>query len=268
MKSNWIDMTEEVCVISGAGGGIGRSLAYEFAGVGATVVLVDRDEGQLEKLVDELSASSGKAAAFACNVANTSDVQNLVKRVEDRVGACTILVNNAGILRLGSLSGVSDEDWRGLFDVNFHGYFNMSRAFGKLMLGRRKGSLIHIASISGSHPQPFSGAYSASKAAILMLSRQLAFEWGPDGVRSNAVSPGLIRTPLSEAFYADDDMRQRRASVVPMRRIADPKDIADAAVFLASNRASYVTGQEIVVDGGFTQTLMSHIPPGYETQAK
>jgi NAD(P)-dependent dehydrogenase (short-subunit alcohol dehydrogenase family) len=124
---------------------------------------------------------------------------------------------------------------------------------------------VHIASISASQPQAFSGAYSPSKAAVAMLSRQLAFEWGPRGVRSNVVSPGLVRTPLSEEFYQTSSVLRRREEVVPVRRIGSPKDIADAAVFLSSERASYINGQEIVVDGGLSQTLMSHVPrPGYD----
>jgi NAD(P)-dependent dehydrogenase (short-subunit alcohol dehydrogenase family) len=110
-----------------------------------------------------------------------------------------------------------------------------------------------------------SGAYSASKAAVAMLSRQLAFEWGPRGIRSNAVSPGLVRTPLSESFYQAPGVKERREAVVPVRAIGRPLDIANVIVFLASHRAGYITGQDIVVDGGLSQTLMSHVPrPGYE----
>src|SRR3954451_16227301 len=120
---------------------------------------------------------------------------------------------------------------------------------------------------AASHPQGFSGAYSATKAAVTMLSRQIAFEWGPKGVRSNVVSPGLVRTPMSERFYTAPGVAERRAAVVPLRRIATPVDMANVAVFLASDRASYVTGQEIVVDGGYSQTLMSHVPrPGYDSR--
>ncbi len=123
---------------------------------------------------------------------------------------------------------------------------------------------MHVASIAGSQPQPLSGAYSASKAATVMMSRQLAAEWGPQGVRSNCVSPGLVQTPMSAAFYADADVKARREAMVPLRRIAGPEDMADVALFLASTRAGYITGQDIVVDGGLSQTLMGLVPrPGY-----
>lgn len=265
MQHPWIDLTGEVCVVTGAGGGIGQSLVQGFAGVGASVVLVDCDTSQTQALAEALAQDGTQAVAFACDVSDGAAVKELAQHIEHEIGPCSIAVNNAGILRPGPLAEVSEADWRALFDINFHGYFNVSRAFGETMRQRGKGSLVHVASIAGSHPQPFSGAYSASKAAILMLSRQLAFEWGPMGVRSNTLSPGLIRTPLSEAFYADADMKLRRERVVPLRRIAQPSDMADAAVFLASDRAAYINGQDISIDGGFTQSLMSHIPrPGYD----
>ena len=132
------------------------------------------------------------------------------------------------------------------------------------MLARGSGALVHIGSISGNHQQAFSNAYSASKAGVSMLSRQLAYEWGPRGVRSNVVSPGLVRTALSEAFYTDEKTRAAREKVVPLRRIGRVDDIADAVLYFASERTSYVTGEEIIIDGGYAQTLMSHVPrPGF-----
>jgi NAD(P)-dependent dehydrogenase (short-subunit alcohol dehydrogenase family) len=133
------------------------------------------------------------------------------------------------------------------------------------MLERGRGSLVHVASIAGQHPQAFSGAYSVGKAGVAMLSRQLALEWGPSGIRSNVVSPGLVRTPMSEAFYNAPGVAERRAAIVPSRRVGAPADIAEVVVFLASDRAAYVTGQEIAVDGGFGQVLMSMVPrPGFD----
>jgi NAD(P)-dependent dehydrogenase (short-subunit alcohol dehydrogenase family) len=133
------------------------------------------------------------------------------------------------------------------------------------MLERGKGALVHIASISGRNPQANSGAYSVGKAGVLMLSKQLAFEWGPRGVRSNTVSPGLVRTPMTEAYYQVGDVAQRRAAAIPIRRVAGPDDIAQVVLFLASDRAGYVNGADITTDGGLEQTLMSTVPrPGYD----
>ena len=134
-----------------------------------------------------------------------------------------------------------------------------------LQLRAGRGSLVHVASIAASNAQGKSGAYSVSKAGVVMLSRQLAGEWGPDGIRSNVVSPGMVITPMSQAFYDTPGVTERRSAVTPMRRIAMPQDIADAVMFLASDRASYVTADEIIVDGGFTRTIMNLVPrPGHD----
>jgi NAD(P)-dependent dehydrogenase (short-subunit alcohol dehydrogenase family) len=132
------------------------------------------------------------------------------------------------------------------------------------MLACGGGAIVHIASIAATNPQPRSGAYSPSKAGVVMLSRQLAQEWGADGIRSNVVSPGLIRTPLSEAFYQAPGVLERREAVIPAGRVGTPTDIADAVAFLARPRAAYVSGAELLVDGGLDQVMMGLVPrPGY-----
>jgi NAD(P)-dependent dehydrogenase (short-subunit alcohol dehydrogenase family) len=175
------------------------------------------------------------------------------------------LVNNAGMLQAGPLATVALEDWNRLLAVNLTGYLLCAQAFGKSMIERGHGAIVHTASIAGSNAQGFSGAYSVSKAGVLMLSRQLAVEWGPHGVRSNVMSPGLVRTPMSETFYQDPQVLQRRSAAIPLGRIGTPEDMAQAVLFLASDRAGFVNGQEIIVDGGFEHMLMSLVPrPGFE----
>lgn len=257
---SWLGLEGKTAVITGAGGGIGRALARAFAGQGTRVILLDRDEERTAPLVAELG---NDAFTLACDLSKADEIAAAAEKVEIAGGA-DILVNNAGILRPGPLESVSEADWSAMLAVNLTGYLAAAQAFGKGMINRGDGALVHVASIAGSHPQPASGAYSASKAAILMLSRQLAFEWGPKGIRSNTVSPGLVRTPLSEPFYRDEVVKEKREAMVPLRRIATPDDMADVALFLASRRASYVSGQDIVVDGGLSQTLMGLVPrPGY-----
>lgn len=260
----WIDFSGRVCVVTGAGGGIGTGLVRAFASLGADIAMIDRTETS-GALAGEVRALGRKALTLACDVLDRFAVEKAAERVQAELGGCDILVNNAALLRPGKLEALDPDDWESLIAVNLHGYFHCAQAFGRQMLERKRGAIVHVASISGSQPQAFSGGYSAAKAAVAMLSRQLAFEWGPSGVRSNVVSPGLVRTPLSEGFYSTPGVKERREAVVPSRRIGRIEDIADVAVFLASDRAGYVNGQEIVVDGGFSQTLMSHIPrPGYE----
>lgn len=257
---SWLGLEGRTAVVTGAGGGIGQAICSAFAAQGVRVVLLDRDIGRAE----DLAAAIGKGAfALRCDLAEPAEVVSAASRVE-AAGGADILVNSAAILRPGTLDGISEADWSAMLTVNLTGYLVASQAFGRAMLARRCGSIVHIASISGSQPQPASGAYSASKAATSMLSRQLAVEWGPRGVRSNCVSPGLVATPMSAAFYADAEVKARREEMVPLRRIATPEDMADVALFLASGRSSYVTGQDIVVDGGLSQSLMGLVPrPGY-----
>ncbi|MEN5299396.1 SDR family oxidoreductase [Brucella sp. TWI559] len=257
---SWLGLNGKTVVVTGAGGGIGQALARAFAGQGTRVVLLDRDTQRTAPLAENLG---GGALALACDLSRPDDVAAAAAKVEAEGGA-DILVNNAGILRPGPLESVSEADWSAMLAVNLTGYLAAAQAFGRGMIARGGGALVHVASIAGTQPQPASGAYSASKAAILMLSRQLAFEWGPKGIRSNSLSPGLVRTPLSEPFYKDEKVKAAREAMVPMRRIAMPEDMADVALFLASPRASYVTGQDLVVDGGLSQSLMGMVPrPGY-----
>ncbi|MTH66483.1 SDR family NAD(P)-dependent oxidoreductase [Paracoccus shanxieyensis] len=257
---SWLQLDGKIAVITGAAGGIGQSLARAFAAEGARVALLDRRTDGLDDLATELG---GGAFALACDMSDAGDIVRAATRLE-AMGGADILINNAAILRPGPLDSVSAVDWSAMLQINLTGYLLAAQAFGRAMLARGEGALVHVASIAGTEPQPASGAYSTSKAATLMLSRQLAQEWGPRGVRSNCISPGLVRTPLSEAFYADAEVKSRREQMVPLRRIATPDDMADVALFLASPKAAYVTGQDIVVDGGLSQALMGLVPrPGY-----
>ncbi|WP_290685125.1 MULTISPECIES: SDR family NAD(P)-dependent oxidoreductase [unclassified Haematobacter] len=257
---SWLGLQDRVVVVTGATGGIGRAMVSAFAGQGARVVLLDIDRAAAESAVAEL----GGVLALACDMGDPEAVAGAARQVERELGGADVLVNNAAILRPGALEHLPVADWEAMLRINLTGYLLAAQEFGRAMLQRGEGALVHVASIAGTQPQPQSGAYSPSKAATLMLSRQLAQEWGPRGVRSNTVSPGLVMTPMSAAFYADAGVKSRREEMVPLRRIAGPEDMADVALFLASRRASYVSGQDIVVDGGLSQSLMGLVPrPGY-----
>src|SRR5690606_5611233 len=260
MKDTWLDMAGRVVAVTGANGGIGRATVQALLENGAHVAMLDRQALPSDELAALRDQTKGECLSLACDVANDDQVLAAVASVNHHFGECHALVNNAAVSIQGRLDSLEVTDWSRQIDINVTGYLRCARAFGRQMQARGAGSIVNVASIAGSNPQPYSGAYSTSKAAILMLSRQLAFEWGQQGVRSNAIRPGLIRTPLTEPYYADPQTREQRENAVPLRRIGRPEDIADVAVFLVSDRSSYVNGAEIVVDGAFTQSLMSHIP--------
>jgi len=262
--SDWLGLEGKVVVITGAGGGLGAEMARSFAAQGAHTVLLERDLPRAEAVADELRKAGGKSLAIGCDTADSGSIAAAAAETTKAFGPADALINTAAILRPGALDTVSANDWNAQIAVNLTGYLLCAQAFGRAMLERGSGALVHVTSIAASEPQPFSGAYSVTKVGVAMLSRQLAYEWGPRGVRSNALAPGLVRTPMSEAFYQAPGVAERRAAMVPLRRVAAPKDMADVALWLCSARSSYVTGQEIVVDGGLAQTIMGSVPrPGF-----
>ena len=264
-SSDWLGLSGRVCVVTGGGGGIGRATAVSLASAGARVAAVDRDERGLEVTQTELRKLGDGHLIVGCDTTSAESVTAGSEAIEKSLGPCSVLVNTAAILRPGALDTLSLAEWNGVLAVNLTGYFLCAQIFGQQMRKLGRGSLVHVASIAGSNAQGQSGAYSVSKAGVIMLSRQLANEWGPHGIRSNVVSPGMVITPMSQAFYDTPRVTERRSAVVPMRRVGMPQDMADAILFLASDRASYVNGDEITVDGGYANMLMNLVPrPGFE----
>jgi NAD(P)-dependent dehydrogenase (short-subunit alcohol dehydrogenase family) len=264
-SSNWLGLSGRVCVVTGGGGGIGRATAVSFANAGARMAAIDRDERGLEVTQAELRKLGDGHVVVSCDTTSAESVTAASEAIEKSLGPCNVLVNTAAILRPGALDNLSLAEWNSVLAVNLTGYFLCAQAFGRQMRKLGGGSLVHVASIAGSNAQGQSGAYSVSKAGVVMLSRQLASEWGPSGIRSNVVSPGMVITPMSQSFYDTPGVTERRTAVVPTRRIGLPQDIADAVLFLASDRSSYVNGDEITVDGGYANMLMNLVPrPGFE----
>jgi NAD(P)-dependent dehydrogenase (short-subunit alcohol dehydrogenase family) len=268
MSFHWLDLAGRNYVVTGAASGIGLAVAESLVRVGAHVALVDRDGAGAERAAQQLRAQGARAIAVECDIASEQGVSRAGERVRRELGKVSGLVNNAGLLRAGALDEVSIADWNAVLAVNLTGYLLCSREFGRDMLEQGHGSLVHIASISALHPQTRSGAYSASKAGVLLMNKQLAAEWGPRGVRSNAVCPGMIRTALSASFYEVPGFEQARAAVTASRRVGEPMDIAQPTLFLLSDRAGYVNGTELVVDGGLDCMLMDMVPrPGFNSTA-
>lgn len=261
-----------VCVVTGAGSGIGRGIALALAKEGGRIAVLDLNAEGSKATVAGIKARGGEAAAFTCDTSDAASVASAALRSAAALGPCDVLVNNAGILRPGALDVLTLDEWNKVLSVNLTGYFLCAQTFGRQMRSKTQdkqgGVLVHVASIAAEHATALAGAYSVAKAGVEMLSRQLAVEWGQHGIRSNAVHPGMILTPMSQAFYDQPGVTERRSQAVPAGRIGVPDDIAQAVVFLASDRSAYISGQSLTVDGGFTRMMLGLIPrAGYEREA-
>lgn len=240
-------------IITGAGNGIGAVIAQAAAARGYRVGVLDRDAESAVRVAEALPGGIPL-------VADVTD-EDAVEAALDRLGAAPdLVVNNAGVVAFGPLLDLSLRDWREVVDVNLSGTFVVARAAARRMLAVGSGSMVNMTSINGVAPGPNAGAYGATKAAVALLTQQMAIEWGPGGIRVNAVAPGLILAGMSEPIYADDEFRALRASKVPLGRLGTAEEVADVVLFLASPEAQYVTGQNIVVDGGVTMNMISQLP--------
>jgi NAD(P)-dependent dehydrogenase (short-subunit alcohol dehydrogenase family) len=238
-------------VVTGAGGGLGAAIMSQLGSMGAHVVALDLDEVAIDLPGEHLS--------LACDITSAAAVSAAARTVSQRFGGCHVLVNNAAVLPSPvPLEDTSEELWGHVLDVNLTGAFLCCRHFGAQMLEAAQGSIVNVASIAASVPNGM-GAYSVSKAALLALTRQLAVEWGPRGLRANAVSPGLVRTPMSEPQYVNPTHHAARRAMVASRRIGVPAEVASVVAFLACDASAYVNGQEVIVDGGFLHTSLMNL---------
>jgi glucose 1-dehydrogenase len=255
-----LDLTNRVCVVTGAASGIGRAVALGFAAEGAKVAILDKDAAGARATLAMVTGAGGRGMAVTCDTTDRSSLDAANLSVTRQLGDADVLVNNAGVGKYVPLAEVSLEEWNRVLAVNLTGYFLCSQIFGRAMLERGSGALVHVSSIGAEHPTSSMGSYSVSKAGATMLSRLLAAEWGPRGVRSNAVHPGLVHTPMTQANYAVPAVANARAKAIPLGRIAQPEDIAKVVLFLASPLAGYVNGAQILVDGGLASNLIRLLP--------
>lgn len=239
-------------IVTGAGAGIGAAIAKALSDAGYRVGVMDVNADNARAVADSLP----EAVALAGNVTDEA----AVAAAFDMFGkAPDVVVNNAGVLRTGPLNELSVADFRLVVDVNLTGVFVVAREAARRM-EQNGGTIINLSSVNAVHPAPNVGAYAATKAAIANLTEQMAIEWGPLGIRVNAIAPGFIDAGMSTPFLADPAVREIRSKGVPLKRLGLAEDIANAVVFLASEQASYINGHQLVVDGGVINSVMAQLP--------
>lgn len=243
------DLRGQTALVTGATQGLGWAIAQALAAHGARLLVSDRDAGACARAATALQDQGHTAAPLPADLADAAQVAALCAQA----GAVDVLVCNAGIQGpAGPLAAATDADWQQVLDINLRAAARLSSGLIPAMAHRGGGSVILMSSIAGLRGNRAIGLYGLSKAAIAQLARNLAVEWGPSGVRVNTVSPGLIRTPLAASLLADEDFMQRRLQATPLRRVGDPLEVAGVVLMLASAAGGFITGQNLVVDGGTT----------------
>jgi 3-oxoacyl-[acyl-carrier protein] reductase len=244
----------KVALVTGARRGIGRAVALALAGAGADVAVADivMEDGRLEKVVGEVRVLGRSSLAIRVDISKASEVEAMTRAVLDSFGRIDILVNCAGVWIPGrTLVECPEADWDRVIDVNLKGTYLCCRSAGKVMLGQRAGNIVNLSSQVGLNPGAGAGAYSISKAGIIMMTRQLALELAQAGIRVNALAPGIVKTDFNIDLWKKPEDARRLAGAVPLGRLAEPEDIARAVLFLAGDDAAYITGAVIPVDGGW-----------------
>lgn len=244
-------------IVTGAGAGIGAAIAREAGARGHRVGVLDVDGSAAR----EVAAGIEGAVALTASVANEQEVVAALERFESETGrVADLVVNNAGIVRFGSLADLSAQDWRETVEVNLTGTFLVGRHAAARMAAAGGGAVVNLTSINGVAPGPYAGAYGSTKAAVALLTAQMALEFGPGSVRVNSVAPGFIDGGMSTAVYADPATRAARSGAVPLGRLGTPGDIASVVLWLGSAEAAYVSGQNLVVDGGVASSVLANLP--------
>ena len=249
MSDSLFSVADQVVLVSGGSRGIGRAIAQGFAERGAKVIVTGREQPTLDQAAQEIGAG---VQAIVCDVASGESIRNCARRALEEFGRVDTLVNCAGVNRRKPAIEFSEEDYDFVTDINLKGAFLMSQEIGRAQLERGSGCQINIASLNTDRPLKNVLPYAMSKAGMGHMTRGLALEWGPRGVRVNAIAPGFILTDLTQKLWSDPVMQKWNQANTPQQRLGTPQDLVGAAIFLASPAAAFVTGQTIYVDGGFT----------------
>jgi NAD(P)-dependent dehydrogenase (short-subunit alcohol dehydrogenase family) len=249
MAGNWFDLTGRVALVTGAGKGLGRAIAGALAHAGADVAVASRTRPDLERAVDDLAATGRRIQPVVADVSKEESVRSMVKDVLQHFGHIDILVNNAGVEGEGPVTEMDTERWDHVMNINARGPMLCCKHVGPHMIERRSGKVINVASVLASRVARSMALYSASKAALVQLTRTLALEWIQYDIQVNALCPGYFLTPMNEEFFKTE-AGNRLIAKLPIRRLGQVHELEGAAVFLASDATSYVTGTTLYVDGG------------------
>lgn len=251
MELNVFDLAGRVAIVTGATRGIGRAVARGLCRAGAAVAVVSRHQEDCERVAADLRASGGEARGIAADVSRRESVRRMVVEVLELWGRIDVLVNNAGTAVTKRAEDLTDEDWDHVIDVNLKGPFICAQEAGRHMISRRQGKIINMGSVLGFVAERQVLSYCVSKGGLLQLTRALALEWARYNIQVNALCPGYIETDLNREQLADERVRERILRKIPARRLGTVDDLVGAAVFLASRASDYMTGQCLVIDGGW-----------------
>lgn len=243
-----MELSGKVALVTGGAQGIGKAIALLLAKHGADVVVSDINLEKARETASEIEALGRKALALQANVAIWNEVEQMVEAVVERFGRIDILVNNAGITRDRLILRMTEEDWDMVLDVNLKGTFHCTKAALRHMAKQKSGKIVNIASVSGEMGNPGQANYAASKAGVIGFTKTIAREFASRGINVNAIAPGFIQTAMTDAI--PEKVRETLVQMIPMERLGQPEDVAEAVLFLVSERSSYITGQVLNVNGG------------------
>ena len=257
-------LTNKVAFIAGGRRGLGKAMALAFAEAGADVAVADAviEGGELEATAEEIRKLGRRSLAIQLNITKKADVEKAVQKVVDELGGIDILVNTAVKGTRSALIDLSEEDWDLMLDISLKGYFLTSQAAAKKMIAQKRGgSIINMSSRSYVRPRERTGAYATAKAGVVALTGQLAMELGPYNIRANAIAPSVVATEGAEFLWKEPERRKMTEAEIPLGRVSTPEEIANVALFLASDGASYISGVAIIVDGGSMWVGAKNPPP-------
>ena len=243
-------LDNKVAIVTGGSRGIGRAIALLFAEAGAKVVVASRNVPDLEKVSDEIRGLGGEAMAVQANIALKADVDALVTKAVERFGTVDILVNNAAVNVMRPLLDLREDGWDKVMNVGLKGYFLCTQAAARVMVKQKSGNIISIVSDAAVKATPALGVYGIAKAGVVMMTQLFAVDLAPHNIRVNAIGPGMVKTGFSQPMWGNPDVRKMIEANIPLRRIAEPEEIALVVLFLASDASSYITGETVFADGG------------------